>query len=175
MNLSFPRERMLAEGLTFHEAWSQIGHEDVELGYRWTSAGHPIVYNPRALCHHYHLHTLASACRLQESIGLGLRDLERLIPDPKLLERYGVFSWRNSPRAIARGLARQALVNDVTGPALERWLEGCKENSTLTRWLYWKVMLRHTQRGYRAAGSPRRPQESAGSSAALPLPFGRTS
>jgi hypothetical protein len=152
MNLSLPRERMLAEGLTFHEEWSQIGHEDVELGYRWTSAGHPVIYNPRALCYHYHLHTLASACRLQESIGKGLRDLERLIADPTLRERYGVFSWRNSPRAVVRGLIRQALVNDLTGPLLERWLGSRTTNTLLTRWLYWKVMLRHTQRGYRGAG-----------------------
>jgi hypothetical protein len=148
MNLSFPRATMLGERLTFYEGWSEIGHEDVELGYRWTSAGHPLVYNPRALCQHYHVHDLASACRLQEGIGRGLPDLERRIPDAALLERYGVFSWRNRPRAIVRGLVRQALINDITGPLLESWLSRQQHNTALTRWVYWKVMLRHTQRGY---------------------------
>ncbi len=150
MNLSLPRERMLSEGITFHEQWSEIGHEDVELGYRWIKAGHQVIYNPSALSIHYHPHTLRSACRLQESIGRGLRDLERRIPEPRLLERYGVFSWRNTPRAVARGLARHALVNDVTGPLLENWLSRQQRNTPLSRWLYWKVLLRHTDRGYRS-------------------------
>jgi glycosyltransferase involved in cell wall biosynthesis len=149
MNLSLPRDVMIAEGITFFEGWSEIGHEDVELGYRWTAAGHPIIYNPRALCQHYHLHSLGSACRLQASIGRGLHDLERRVPDPGIKERYGVFSWQNRPRTVARQLIRQILVNDFTGPWLEAWLSAQPRNTALTRWLYWKVMLRHTQRGYR--------------------------
>ena len=77
------------------------GSEDVELGYRWTRAGYQVIYNPRAWGEHYHPHDLDTACRLQEVIGRGLRDLEALIPDPGLLERYGVFSWDNSPRSVA--------------------------------------------------------------------------
>jgi hypothetical protein len=36
MNLSLPRKVMLERQLVFHEDWANIGHEDVELGYRWT-------------------------------------------------------------------------------------------------------------------------------------------
>jgi glycosyltransferase involved in cell wall biosynthesis len=157
INLSLPREEMLGRGLLFHEDWAEIGHEDVELGYRWTSAGRQVVYNPRARGLHYHPHTLDSACRLQESIGRGLRDLERLVPDPHLLERYGVLSWRNRPRAVARGLVRQLLFNGATMLAVQRWLNRQRRNSTLTRWLYWKVMLHYTNRGYRQA-PPRFPR-----------------
>jgi hypothetical protein len=146
---------MLAQGLTFEENWAEIGHEDVELGYRWTSAGYEVIYNPDAASVHYHPHTLKSACRLQETIGRGLHDLERRIPDPRLLERYGVFSWRNSPRAIARGLARHALVNDLTGPLLEDWLTRQEHNTAVSRWLYWKVLLRHTDRGWRSVRAAR--------------------
>jgi len=151
MNLSLPRGEMLSRNLVFHEDWAQIGHEDVELGYRWTRAGRRVIYNPEASVEHYHPHTLTSACRLQESIGAGLRDLERLVPEPRLLERYGVFTWHNRPRSIIRGLVRRVIFNAWTVPATQRWLESRKRNSALTRWLYWKVMLHYTERGYRRA------------------------
>jgi glycosyltransferase involved in cell wall biosynthesis len=155
MNLSVPRREMLERNLVFHEDWAEIGHEDVELGYRWTRAGRQIIYNPRARCDHYHPHSLDSACRLQEGIGRGLRDLELLIPDPTLLERYGVFSSRNRPRAVFRGLIRQILFNGLTVPIVQDWLTRQRRNTPLTRWLYWKVMLHYTNRGYRQA--PNRP------------------
>ena len=156
MNLSLPRGEMLERNLVFHEDWAQIGHEDVELGYRWTRAGRRVIYNPDAWVEHYHPHTLTSACQLQESIGAGLRDLERLVPEPRLLERYGVFSWRSQPRAIVRGLVRRALFNRWTVPATQSWLAARTRNSALTRWLYWKVMLHYTERGYGRA----RPRET---------------
>lgn len=156
MNLSMPRTVMLEHGLVFHEDWAEIGHEDVELGWRWHEAGFPIIFNPRAWGEHYHPHSLASACRLQESVGRGLRDLEWLVPDPTLLERYGVFSWRNSPRAVVRGLARGALFNRVTAPWLRDRLDGIERDNPAIRWAYWKIMLHHTNRGYRQA-PPRQP------------------
>ncbi len=168
MNLSLPRAEMLARNLVFHEDWAEIGHEDVELGYRWAKAGGAIVYNPRAYVEHYHPHGLDSACRLQESIGRGLRDLEKLVPEPDLLERYGVFSWHNRPRSIVRGLVRRALFNRVTVPYATRWLVRQRRNTPLTRWMYWKVLLHHTERGYRSAPvrSPRPvPIRAPGSSA----------
>jgi GT2 family glycosyltransferase len=145
---------MLERNLLFHEDWAEIGHEDVELGYRWSRAGREIVYNPRARGDHYHPHALRSACRLQESIGRGLRDLEVLIPEPGLLGRYGVFSWGNGVRGVLRGLARGALFNRLTVPPARRWLERQQENGALARWMYWKVLLHHTGRGY--AHAPRR-------------------
>jgi glycosyltransferase involved in cell wall biosynthesis len=156
MNLSLPRSAMLEGGLLFHEDWAEIGHEDVELGYRWGAAGRKVVYNPRALGWHYHPHTLESACRLQSSVGRGLRDLEKLIPDPDLLERYGVVSRRSSPRGLVRGLARTALFNGASAPLARRWLESRRGNTALTRWMYWKVLLHYTNHGYRSA-PPREP------------------
>ena len=157
MNLSLPRAEMIGRNLLFHEDWREIGHEDVELGYRWSKAGRAIVYNARAFVEHYHPHTMASAARLQESIGRGLRDLETLVPERGLLERYGVFSWRNSPRAIVRGLVRRTLFNSVTAPRLVRWLDTRTRPSRLQQWLYWKTLLYYTNRGYRGV-APRAPQ-----------------
>ncbi len=156
MNLSLPRSEMLDRNLMFHEDWAEIGSEDVELGYRWVNAGNTLIYHPQAWGEHYHPHTLDSACRLQETIGRGLRDLEVLIPEPDLLERYGIFSFRNRPRAVTRGLARQALFNGVTVPPIQRRLSGRKSNNRLSGWTSWKVLLHYTNRGYRGA-APRHP------------------
>ncbi|MFN8036726.1 MAG: glycosyltransferase [Acidimicrobiia bacterium] len=157
MNLSVPRSEMVERNLMFHEDWGIIsGHEDVELGYRWTKAGNPLIYHPGAWGDHYHPHSLASACELQETLGRGMRDVEVLCPDPGLLERYGIFSLHNRPAVAARGLGRQALFNRVTAPPLMRWLNEHPKDSRLRRWTYWKVLLHYTNRGYREA-PPRHP------------------
>jgi glycosyltransferase involved in cell wall biosynthesis len=155
MNLSLPREVMLERNLLFHEDWAEIGHEDIELGYRWTNAGYEVIYNPAAKGEHFHPHDLNSSCRLQESVGRGLRDLEVLIPDPALLERYGVFSWKNSKKAIVRAGARKALFNRYTVPPLQRRFSEIKERNRVAEWSYWKILLFYTERGYRSAPTRR--------------------
>lgn len=155
MNLSLPRRTMLEHNLVFHEDWAEIGHEDIELGYRWTGAGFKVIFNPRASGEHYHPHTLDSACRLQESIGRGLRDLEWLIPEPDLLERYGVFTWRNSPRALLRGLARRVFFNKLSAPTLRQLLSRLTKRNRIAEWAYWKIMLHYTNHGYRQAPTRR--------------------
>jgi GT2 family glycosyltransferase len=151
MNISLPRGEMIDRNLVFHTDWSEIGHEDVELGYRWVRAGNSIVFHPEARGEHYHPHSLDSACNLQFTIGRGLRDLEQLVLEPMLLERYGVFSWHGSRRAMLRGLARMTLFNGLTVPAAKRWLESRTTYGPLARWMNWKVMLHYTNRGYRSA------------------------
>ena len=156
MNLSLPRQVMLDRNLLFHEDWAEIDHEDIELGYRWTRAGYRVVYEPRAWGEHYHPHDLASACRLQASIGRGLRDLEVLIPEPDLLERYGVLTRRASWRGRVRMGVRTALFNRLTVPLLQPRLERVDRRARFAEWTYWKVMLHHTQQAYRTT-PPRRP------------------
>jgi glycosyltransferase involved in cell wall biosynthesis len=151
MNLSLPREVLLERNLVFHEDWAHIGHEDVELGYRWTRAGYEVIYNPKAWGEHFHPHDLDSACRLQESIGRGLRDLEVLIPEPDLLERYGVLTASASPKARVRMGVRRLLFNGFTVPRLQRRFAAAETRSRLAAWSYWKIMLHHTERGYRQA------------------------
>ena len=156
MNLSLPRQVMLDRQLVFHEDWANIGHEDVELGYRWSKAGYPIIYVPGASGEHFHPHDLESACKLQYSVGRGLRDLHALIPEPDLLERYGVFTFHNSRRALVRGLVRKAIFNRVTIPRLQRRLARRDRHSRVAEWSYWKILLHHTERGYREQ-PPRHP------------------
>ena len=150
MNLSMPRATMLERNLVFHEEWAEAGHDDVELGYRWERAGYRTVYEPAAWGEHYDPDDLAGACARQAGYGRGLRDLEALVADPALLERYGVFSWRSSTRAVVRGLARRALFNRVTVPPLLERLERADARRRWAEWSYWKVMLHHTEAGYRS-------------------------
>jgi glycosyltransferase involved in cell wall biosynthesis len=157
MNLSLPRQVMLDRNLVFHEDWAHIGHEDIELGYRWTRAGYEVIYEPDAWGEHYHPHDLDSACRLQASIGRGLRDLEVLIPEPDLLERYGVLSRTASPRGKVRMAIRNALFNKITVPPVQRRLGRLERRNRVAEWMYWKVLLHHTERGYRES-PPRSPQ-----------------
>ncbi len=156
MNLSMPRQVMLARNLIFHQDWANIGHEDVELGYRWTRAGYQVIFEPAAWGEHYHPHDLNSACRLQDSIGRGLRDLEVLIPEPDLLERYGVLSATASAKGKLRMTLRRALFNRLTVPPLQRRFSGIEKRSRLAEWSYWKIMMHHAERGYRSA-APRSP------------------
>ncbi len=148
-NVSVPRRVMLEQQLLMPEDFVEIAHDDIEFGYRWVRAGYPLIYNPRARGEHYHPHDLASACRLQENVGRELPHLEALVDEPRLLERYGVFSWSNSPRAVIRGLVRQVLFNSRTVPPILSWLSQQSRNTVLTRWLYWKILLHFTNRGYR--------------------------
>ncbi len=156
MNLSFPRQVMLDQNLLFHEDWAVIGSEDVELGRRWTLAGLDLIYEPRAWGEHYHPHDLDSASRLQESIGRGLRDLEHLVQDPSMLESYGIFTWHNSPTGLVRGMVRRGLFNAATIPVLRRWLDARRQRSRLADWVYPKLLLHFTNRGY-ASQPQRRP------------------
>jgi glycosyltransferase involved in cell wall biosynthesis len=153
MNISLPVAVMRERNFRFHEDWREIGHEDLELGWRWTQAGYSIYYNERATGEHFHPHTLESACRLQASIGRGIVDLEQLVPDPMLHENYGVFRWSNSPKSVARGLARRALFNSATVPLAQRYLESRARNDNLSRRMYWKILLHHTNKGYRSQPS----------------------
>jgi glycosyltransferase involved in cell wall biosynthesis len=148
-NISLPRQRLLEGQFFFREDWPELCHEDVELGYRWLQSGHLLVYNPQARAEHFHPHTLESAANLQEMIGRYLPLLEKLVDEPRLTERYGVFSWHNSLRGVSRGLVRAAIFNSATVPTVQNWLSRQPRNGRLTRWLYWKVLLHYTNRGYR--------------------------
>lgn len=173
MNLSLPRRVMIERNLVFHEDWAHIGHEDVELGWRWTRAGLLAVYAPEARADHFHPHTVESACRVQESIGRGLRDLESLISDPGLLERYGVSTTKSSVRGMVRGGARELLFNRYTAPKCVKWLDARSRNTALTRWMYWKVLIAYANAGYRS--EPRRTPAPLVTRPALATASGETS
>jgi glycosyltransferase involved in cell wall biosynthesis len=148
VNLSMPRRVMLNRNLTFHEDWTEIGHEGVELGYRWSQAGYQTIYVPAARGEQHHAPDLASSCERQASIGRGLRELEVLVPEPGLHERYGVLTPAAPRRARFGMTARLAVLNSVTAPPLERALQMLPRRSRLADWCYGMLIRRHTQLGY---------------------------
>ena len=117
MNLSLPRQVMLDRQLVFHEDWANIGHEDVELGYRWNQAGYPLIYRADAWGEHFHPHDLDSACRLQYSVGRGLRDLEVLIPDAGSARALRRLPLRQQPAFGRPGPGPQGPVQPLDRPA----------------------------------------------------------
>lgn len=53
----------------FDEDFREYGWEDIELSWRLNKRGMRLVYNPRAVAHHYHPTTLASFIRRQRKVG----------------------------------------------------------------------------------------------------------
>ena len=158
MNLSLPRQVMLDRNLVFHEDWAEIGHEDVELGYRWAKAGYADHLQPG--CTGWSITTrtswlVAVGCRYPSAAVCAT--WRALIPEPGLHERYGVLTGEASLRGRLRMAARLALFNSVTAPPLERALLSRARRGPLSEWCYWKLMLRHTQHGYRNT-PPRQPR-----------------
>ncbi len=149
----------------FDEEFPDANHEDIELGYRLHRRGMRLHYRDRLVGYHHHRYTLDSACRLLYRRGETYHVLRAKVPDAVFRESLGIFSWRSRPRAVARGLARAALFNDLTAPAWKRWLERDRE-SWLRRALYWKLLTYHTNKGFRDARPKRRgglrPAEAAG-------------
>jgi GT2 family glycosyltransferase len=153
-NLSMPRQFMLDRNLLFHEDEAEIGHEDLELGYRWCKAGHQIIYVPAAHGENHGSHDLASACRRQTAVGRAVRDLEALVPDPGLPARFGIVTSDASFREHARMAARRALFNAATAPPLERALPRLPRRNRVAEWCYRQLLLRHTRLGYHAPRTP---------------------
>ncbi len=157
-NISVKTELLRRHG-GFDEDFSDANHEDVELGYRLERAGMRIRYRDIVLGYHRHPYTLASACRLLYRRGATYRILRAKVPDEVFREHLGIFSWRNSPRSIIRGLVRQVLVNDLTAGMWSKWLARDKD-SALRRFFYWKLLTYYTNKGYRDA-DPRRMRASS--------------
>lgn len=68
-NLSIPKKDLLKAGL-FDEAFQGYGYEDLELGYRVSKAGLPILYLPEAVNYHLHPRSLESRKETQRLAGI---------------------------------------------------------------------------------------------------------
>jgi hypothetical protein len=78
-NISLPR-RVLGDD-PFHPAFTFVDWEDVELGYRLSLRGLPIVYHPAAAARHVHPMTMASFYRRQQHVGRTVGVLLALHPE----------------------------------------------------------------------------------------------
>jgi glycosyltransferase involved in cell wall biosynthesis len=137
----------------FDEDFPDANHEDIELGYRLEQGGLQLLYRDRLLAYHHHAYTVASACRLAYRRGVTYWILRDKVPDDVFREDLGIFSWRNSPRSVVKGLVRSALFNDLTADWWLRWLSVDRE-SRLRRFFYWKLLGYQTNKGFND-GRPR--------------------
>jgi GT2 family glycosyltransferase len=78
-NISLPR-RLLGDD-PFHPAFTFVDWEDIELGYRLSLRGLPIVYHPKAAARHVHPMTMASFYRRQQHVGRTVDVLLELHPE----------------------------------------------------------------------------------------------
>ncbi len=78
-NISLPRH--LLGDAPFDPAFSEYGWEDVELGYRLSRKGLPIVYHPGASARHLHPMNLTLVFARQRQVGRGIHTLLRLHPE----------------------------------------------------------------------------------------------
>ena len=67
-NISFKRDFLLKNGL-FDEDFPYAAYEDIELGHRLAQKGMRIVYNPKAIGHHFHPTGLRQALGRMEKVG----------------------------------------------------------------------------------------------------------
>jgi len=146
-NVSLNTEFLRRHGM-FDEDLPDANHEDIELGYRLELAGLRVFYRDRVVGYHHHPYTLASACRLAYRRGVAYHVLRRKVPEGVFRESIGIFSWRNSPRAVVHGVARMLLFNAWSVAFWQRWLERDKE-SRGRRFFYWKLLDYHLNEGYR--------------------------
>lgn len=78
-NVSVPRDVLGSE--PFAAAFTAYGWEDVELGYRLSRRGVPIVYEPLAAAEHQHPMTLVDLFERQRAAGRGMDTLLQLHPE----------------------------------------------------------------------------------------------
>jgi glycosyltransferase involved in cell wall biosynthesis len=68
-NLSLPKNMLIKAGL-FDERFVGYGWEDIELGYRLSKMGIPLIYLPQAVNYHYHLPNKEELVKRKYTMGL---------------------------------------------------------------------------------------------------------
>lgn len=112
----------------FDESFQGYGMEDLELGYRISKAGIPIVYNRKAINYHLHPVTLEERFKLKRQSGISLvyfykkhkdwRIKYALGMNPISMALHSLFVYRGNWLAVCE---REAFRNE--GP----WASICKE------------------------------------------------
>ena len=87
-NLSL-KTGFLRENGIFDEEFKSYGFEDTELGYRLGKKGLKLLYNPRALGHHYKFVSFADACRRAKVVAAARRLFEKKEAGQFLAELQG--------------------------------------------------------------------------------------
>jgi GT2 family glycosyltransferase len=122
-HISAKRNFILNHGM-FREDMGREGyyaaHEDTEVGYRLHKDGLRILYNEKALGHHYHITTLEAELKRSYGRGIIWHDLHHLVPEPELSVVYHVLNQKTIGehlRAIS-GPRREYLYGSDRNPLL---------------------------------------------------------
>jgi GT2 family glycosyltransferase len=93
-NASVPRE-LLRQAGSFDEGFRGYGHEDLELGYRLSRRGVPILYRAGAVNYHVHPVSFEERCRKMRLAGASTVYFYRKHRDPRVALRLGLnpLSW----------------------------------------------------------------------------------
>ncbi|HNS52807.1 MAG TPA: glycosyltransferase family 2 protein [Anaerolineae bacterium] len=123
-NLALPAESFQSLG-GFDETFPGSCYEDIDLAYRATKLGLPIVFDAGALAYHNHPLTLGQYLehvrKFQRSAILFLRKHPELVGSIQHLADKWPISWRcDPPRLVARKLARAGLALRPSRWLLER-------------------------------------------------------
>jgi len=102
-NASVARDTLLKAGM-FDESFTGYGHEDLELGYRLSRLGVPIVYNPRAINYHWHPVGLDERFKRARLAGISTRRFYLKHKDPAVLLKMGVNPLTLALSALAERL-----------------------------------------------------------------------
>lgn len=162
-NISVKKGFLLKNGM--YKERTGASHEDIELGYRLREKGLRIIYNERALAHHYHPETLANACRRAYERGLNFDMLSDNIPKSFILTRYHMCMFeaglKSFFRMLPREIPRKILFNKWTVtwfwlPIL-RLAETWRPASILANQATYRGTINyHQRRGYKDSQKKRR-------------------
>ena len=111
----FSSNNMAVSAKLFHESGgfnsSFRTSEDRDFCSRWIRQGHPLVYTPKAIVHHYHHLTLTAFCRQHFNYGRGAYQF------PRTQVRCGRSLFKPGPRFYA-SVFRRALFSPLSGKPL---------------------------------------------------------
>jgi glycosyltransferase involved in cell wall biosynthesis len=94
-HISVKRNFILTNGMFREELGSNkfyTAHEDTEVGYRLHQHGLRILYNEKALGHHYHITTLEAELKRSYGRGVNWHELYSYAPVPELAVRFHVLN-----------------------------------------------------------------------------------
>ena len=162
-NVSVKRTFMLEKGM-FDERF--LGHEDVLLGHQLDRAGMHLHFHPAARGDHLHHLRPSNLATRGLFLGRWIYEIVRHLPEPAIIDRFGVLSAKLGPRRfvtrLARRVAFRAIDNPLTHAVLRRLGATDGHRSRASDLYYYLELRRSVVAGYSRA---KREARSAGKSA----------
>ena len=151
-NVSFKRRFMLEQGM-FDEAF--LYNEDVICGHKLNRNGMELHFHPAARGEHLHQLTAAGLPAKGVFTGRWIHATVQALPEPEIIDRYGVLSPRLPPLRYARRLLNRALFRAIDNPLTDLALKAMGalngRRSRASDWYYYLQFRRCIVAGYHQA------------------------